>query len=225
KKEFSDLAEPHVLEGDIQIMRGQYNDAIAAYDKAGELLSNETITVKRFQARDRAGRADSYQVLQDWLVAHPESISVRIALAQAHQTGGRTDDAVAEYRRVLEQAPDDVVSLNNLAWLYAEMGGVENLKTGTEIAARAHRQLPDLGQITDTYGWLMLLQGNVDEAISTLRQAARQSPDDPDIRYHLAVALHRRGASSEARDLLDAILADGSGFSSRDEARALREEL
>lgn len=221
----SENADLLVLEGDIHVMRKHYNDAIAAYDTAGTLKPSESIALKRHQARVVAGRRDADEVLEEWLQEHPGSVAVRVALAQSLQNTGRSEQAIAEYGRALEIDPADVVALNNLAWLYAEMGGPENLQQGLAIAKRAHRQMPDLGQVTDTYGWLLLLQGEIDEAARKLREAARQAPEDPDIRYHLAVALQRQGADAEARDLLDAILQDNSGFSSRDAARSLRESL
>ncbi len=225
KEEYPSRAEPNALEGDIHIMRGHYNDAIAAYDSAGEKFSNDIVTIKRFEARKRAGRADSHKVLEEWLAREDDNARVRLALAQAYQDNGLEDQAITEYERVLDSDADSIVALNNLAWIYSEKGGAENLRKGVAYAKTATEMMPDLGQVTDTYGWLLLKQGKVDEAMRVLRTAARQAPDDPEIRYHLAVALHRSGSSAEARDLLDAILADGSGFSSRDEARALRESL
>ncbi|MDH3645281.1 MAG: PEP-CTERM system TPR-repeat protein PrsT [Gammaproteobacteria bacterium] len=225
KGEYPDRPEADVVAGDIHIMRGHYNDAIAAYDKAAQLLPTEAITIKRYQARNRAGHADSHLVLEEWLSKDSDNLHIRVELAQAYEGNGLTEKAVVEYGRVLEQDKDNVVALNNLAWLYAEAGGADNLRQGIDIAKRAHELMPGVGQVTDTYGWLLLKQGEVSEATTWLRQAANQAPDDPDIRYHLAVALQRNGASGEAKDLLDAILTDGGGFSSRDDAKALLEEL
>ena len=150
---------------------------------------------------------------------------MQVALAQAYQNNGLADKAIAGYERALKTAPDNIVALNKLAWLYAEMGGADNLRKGTKFAAQAHKIMPEAGQITDTYGWLLLKQGKVKEATAKLRVAVAQAPDDSDIRYHLAVALQRGGSASEARKLLDAILSDGSTFGSRDDAEALRDEL
>lgn len=225
KQNFPDRAEPEVLEGDIHIMRKHYNDAIAAYDRAARLVDNRTITIKRYDARRRAGRADSHEVLEDWLTRHPDDLQVLVTLAQAYAENGHPDKAIASYEEVLRREPDNLVALNNLAWIYADAGGAANLEKGLAIARRAHESVPTNGAVADTYGWLLLKQGKLDRATSVLRQAARDEPDNPDIRYHLAVALHRAGASQEAKELLDSTLAGSDDFPSRDEARELREKL
>lgn len=218
-------AEPYVLAGDIHIMRGHLTDAIAAYDKAGTMLDNAAITVKRFDARRRAGRADSHLVLEQWLQQRPADAATRVVLAQAYADNGLTEKAISEYNRVLSDDPRNVIALNNLAWLYAEAGGADNLARGIEYSRRALDLKPDHGAVADTYGWLLLQQGKVQEATRVLRGALEQAPDNPDIRYHLAVALHRSGSSQEARDLLDGLLSVERNFGSRDQARQLREQL
>ncbi|NND60322.1 MAG: PEP-CTERM system TPR-repeat protein PrsT [Gammaproteobacteria bacterium] len=225
KESHAERAEPYVLEGDVHIMRGHFNDAIDAYDRAAGQLDNATITVKRYDARKRAGRADSHIVLETYLESHPDDYATRVVLAQAFANNDKTEMAINEYQRVLAKQPDNLIALNNLAWLYAELGGPENLAKGVDIASRARAAAPANGAIVDTYGWLLLQQGKVDEATDMIRDALSLSPDNPEIRYHLAVALHRSGAAREARDLLDSLLSESANFSGRDEARALRDDL
>lgn len=225
KEQHPGRAEPFVLAGDIHIMRGHFNDAIEAYDHAGTLLENATITIKRFDARKRAGRADSYVVLENYLEENPTDYQTRIVLAQAYSDAGMNDQSIAEYRNILEEQPDNLVAQNNLAWVYAQLGGTENLQQGVTIAKQAHLAAPDNGAIADTYGWLLLQQGNTVEGMRLIRQALELAPENPDIRYHLAVALHRGGADAEARSILDQLLLDHGSFSSRDAARSLRDSL
>ena len=61
--------------------------------------------------------------------------------------------------------------------------------------------------------------------ISSAASKLPGAPDQPDIRYPYAVALHRSGSTDEARTLLDEVLAGGGQFESRADAEALRREL
>jgi len=58
-----------------------------------------------------------------------------------------------------------------------------------------------------------------------LRSAVSQSPDVPEIRYHLAVALARSGATNEARNLLHALVDSQAQFDSKAQARELLDGL
>ncbi len=225
RNRYPQRAEPFVLEGDIYMMRGDVDAAIDAYDRAGALAPVAAITRKRFDARRRAGRADSHVILEEYLEGNPGDIATRVVLAGNYEANGLTDKAIAEYRRVLEQDADNVVALNNLAWVYAGAGDDDKLKQGLELAKRAYDIAPDDGAVLDTYAWLKLRTGDVNEAERLLREALRIAPDSPDIRYHLAVALHRGGEAREARRLLDRLLTGSEDFAGSEEAQRLREEL
>jgi Flp pilus assembly protein TadD len=67
--------------------------------------------------------------------------------------------------------------------------------------------------IADTYGWLLVEQGQVGQGIEILRKAAAAPAATPEIRYHLAAALARDGQRDSARDMLQKISTDrGNGY-------------
>ena len=68
------------------------------------------------------GKADASDVLQHWSKGHPEDMSVAMVLAGAYQAEKRNKDAITQYERVLQIQPQNVVALNNLAWLYIVEG-------------------------------------------------------------------------------------------------------
>ena len=71
----------------------------------------------------------------------------------------------------------------------------------------------------------MLGQGEADRATPYLSAANLSAPGDPDIHYHLAVALHRIGRPGDAEALLTALLASGVSFTDKVEAAKLLHEL
>ena len=72
----------------------------------------------------------------------------------------------------------------------------ESLERGHAIARRL-RGSP-VPAFADTYGWIELRRGNIDEAIAHLEPAARGLPDDPLVQYHLGMAYAAAGRRDEA---------------------------
>jgi putative PEP-CTERM system TPR-repeat lipoprotein len=216
-----DSAAPSVLRGDVHAARAQYAEAARYYAAALERAPDRGLVVRLYEARRAAGGADARDALTAWLAARPDDVSVRLVLGQAEQDAGNPAAAAAAYERVLAAVPDNAVALNNLAWLYAERGDARALA----MAERAHAAAPDSGEVTDTLGWLLVQRGDIDRALPLLRDAAERAPDVPEIRYHLAVALVRDGATEEARTLLHGLLESPAEFESKSQARALLDGL
>jgi putative PEP-CTERM system TPR-repeat lipoprotein len=216
-----DSGVPNVVRGDVHAARSQFPEAAKTYAAALARTPDRGVAVKLYEARHSAGASDARAALTDWLATHPDDISVRLVLGQANQDAGDVDAAVAEYERVLVAASGSAVALNNLAWLYAQRGDTRAL----QMAERAHTAAPDSGEVTDTLGWLLVQQQDLERAIPLLRSAASQAPDVPEIRYHLAVALARTGATEEARNLLQVLLDSQTQFESKAQARELLDGL
>jgi Flp pilus assembly protein TadD len=79
--------------------------------------------------------------------------------------------------------------------------------------------------IDDTLGWILLAQGDTGKAITYLSAAILSAPNNPDIQYHLAVALQRAGRRADAQATLENLLASGVSFSDKAEAEKLLQEL
>jgi len=71
----------------------------------------------------------------------------------------------------------------------------------------------------------LVAQGEADEAISYLGAANLSAPRDPDIQYHLAVALQRVGRAADAQAMLESLLGSGISFMDKPEAEKLLQEL
>lgn len=218
-------AEAHRIEGDVLSADGNVRAAIEAYERAQALEPSALTVTRLYRARTRNGDSAAARGLEQWLRDNPGDLAVAMTLAQDHTARKDYTAAINTYRRALEQQPDNVIALNNLAWLYYQRGEPGDLQSGIDTAAKAYQQRRDLGAVADTYGWLLLEDGKIEAAVAALRDAIAAAPDDAEIGYHYAVALHRSGAADEARSLLDKILQSDADFASRDDARALRDEL
>ena len=116
----------------------------------------------------------------------------------------------------------DAAALNNLAWLYQQKG---DLAKARGLAERAIAAAPRAPLIDDTLGWILLAQGEADRAVNYLSAASLSAPGNPDIQYHLAVALHRVGRAADAKATLETLLGSGAAFSDKAEAEKLLQEL
>jgi putative PEP-CTERM system TPR-repeat lipoprotein len=209
------------LEGDVMMARGEPRNAVAAYRTALDKGPASATVLKLYAARNRAGESDAAATLSDWLETHPNDAAVRLARASTLHQRGDNARAMAEYERVLKAQPGSVLALNNLAWLYFEDGDAR----AVELAERAYNRAPERAEIIDTYGWLLIRGGHVEQGLSLLEKAARRAPENGDIRYHLAAGLAEAGEKSRAKRELTALLDSGTEFSEKAAAEALLEKL
>ncbi len=209
------------LEGDVHMHAGAYGNAGKAYAAAHERGKNGGLVIKLASARKGEGDAAGvYQTLTQWLTDHPEDTQVRTVLARAYQSDGKRKEAIEQYQKVLDKQPTNAVALNNLAGIYYEQDDPRAL----EFAEKAYDLAPNQPAITDTLGWILIQQKQVNRGLDLLQAAVSQS-DAPIIRYHFAVALDKAGRGREARKELEQLLQSNSNFSEVTAARTLLNRL
>lgn len=149
---------------------------------------------------DRAGRtADALQVLDAGLVALPEEPRLRYARALTYERLDRIEQALADFRSLVEANPDNPVYLN--AYGYTMADRTTRYAEALALIERALELNPDDVATIDSMGWVLFKLGRHDEAIDYLRQAYEQQ-DDGEIAAHLAEALWATGERDEARRIL-----------------------
>ena len=199
------------LEGRVAVAQKRYRDAVVFYDKAVAKGADSSLTIERYQAARLAGDAQADKQLEQWLEKHPDDLNVRVLLAEQLAAKGQTAAAVKQYEAALQRDPDSVVALNNLAVIYQRQKDPRALA----LAKKAYDAAPAQPMIADTYGWLLVDQGKLDEAIEILRKAAAAPGATPEIRYHLAAALARDGQRDEALEILRKLKTQrGNGYES-----------
>jgi putative PEP-CTERM system TPR-repeat lipoprotein len=207
--------------GDVRARAHQWPEADRAYGRALAADPSGRVALKRFAARREGGLAGPAQPLEEWLAREPRDLLVRRALAESLQSGGRLAEAVAEFERVLEAAPRDVVALNNLAWVYYRQEDPRALGT----ARRAFELAPAVPEVADTYGWLLVESSEVAKGLPILENAARIKGEQAEIQYHLAVAYARSGQRERAVGTLEPLLERGGEFPARAAAERLLASL
>ncbi|MCG8356163.1 MAG: PEP-CTERM system TPR-repeat protein PrsT [Kiloniellales bacterium] len=210
------------LAGDVLMAEGRSAEAEAAYRTALELEPGPGHAIALFSAQRESGRHDeALETLRAWLAANPLDRKVQRLLAGTLLERGELAPAAVRYENLVEEQPNDLISLNNLAWIYQEIGDSRAL----EIAEKAATLVPDEAAVMDTIGRVLIENERVDRGLLLLERAVRALPDDPDIQYRYALALQLSGRAGEAREILEALLAAHASFKSKPEAEALLSAL
>jgi putative PEP-CTERM system TPR-repeat lipoprotein len=211
-----------VLEGDTALARKQYPAALSAYERAHKLAPSVATLIGQHQALSGAGRFDEgVKRLTDWLAAQPQDYRARLYLAERLTLNGKYKAAADQYLTLNQQAPGNIVVLNNLASALSEI----NDKRALGFAEQALKLKPDNPAIMDTVGWILVQQGQHARGIKLLQQALSKLPDAAEIQWHLASAYARSGDHNRARSELERLLASGTAFRQEQEARDLLKQL
>lgn len=135
---------------------------------------------------------------------------------------GKKKEAETEYQRLLQIAPNHVMALNNLAYLYIDTD--RNLSQAHLYATRAFMLAPQNDNVRDTLGYVLLKRGKIDQSMTMLKKASEGTPNDPSMLYHLALAYKESGDPAKAAESLRRALALGD-FPEIREARTLYEKI
>lgn len=207
------------LAGTLALLQEQPDEAVTNFAKAASKAPSSQRVLTLAYAQQRAGdMAASIGTLERWLLESPSDLDVRMALANKYLRAGRLGEARGHFAEIILLAPNNVVALNNLAWIALQKRETE---TALDYGERAYLLAPDNGRVLDTYGTVLLRAGEVEQAVAMLRRAKKTSSGLPGIDVNLARALSEQGNMTEARQILDNLLSRNSEFPERQEAEAL----
>ncbi len=207
---------------------GRTDQAIATYrtllatDPSDEAATRELYAL----LETRGETAAAAEVLEAGLTLTPNSLDLLWIEAARRQAAGDLAGAVEIYETLYAGNNGNPVIANNLASLLsvtAEDG--ETLERALRIARRFRAS--DTPAFQDTYGWLLHLNGESQNALPVLEAAARGLPDLASVHYHLGAVLAAVGRNVDARATLSRAI-DLAGDTSDPEiarARALLDSL
>ena len=218
-----DSYELYVLQGDLAYAEKNFDKAISFYKKAYDVRQGESLVLRMAKAYKKSGEENkSFKVLLEGLGDEPNSYRLGLAVAGEQVKRGEKEKAVKTYESILANYRDDPVVLNNLAWLYFEL----NNDSALSYAERAYKAEPKDPYILDTYGWILIQEGEVNKGIRLLKQASDINSDIAELQYHLAVALIKAGKPTEAKPILEELLRSPEGLSiGVDEIRKIINDL
>ena len=211
-----------LLEGDLQQAQKKPALAVAAYDKAFAITKSGAVLLRSVQTLKQMGKqAEANGRLAQWTKAHPEDMQVAMYMAEAHLAAREYKPAATILEDIVKRAPGNGAALNNLAWAYQQQKDPRALAT----AEQAFKVAGSNAAVMDTLGWMLVEQGNTQRGLPLLQKAAADASATSEIRYHLAVALHKSGDKTGARKELETLLAQNKPFAQIEEARSLLKTL
>jgi tetratricopeptide (TPR) repeat protein len=170
-----DLAENYPQEFDVQVALGhglrraeQFKEAIGAYDAAFALMP------------DLASK--------NWPLLYSRAIAL--------DSIGEYDRAEADFRRALEQNPNQPDVLNYLGYSLVDRG--QKLEEALGMIERAVALQPTSGPIVDSLAWALFRLGRFGEALAPMERAAELEPVDPIVTDHLGDVYWANGRKREA---------------------------
>lgn len=140
--------------------------------------------------------------LRELLGKKPQSLGLRLALADFFDYSGRHEESIRFYREVLAKDPTNVAALNNLAWVLS-YNRRETTRI-TEALARIQQAIDlagPLDELLDTRARIQFEAGRPESALRDLSEAICETPSAQ--RYaDLAEMLRRAGKPAEAEKAL-----------------------
>lgn len=199
-----DSAAVHLTAASLLFAAGQAEEGARAAERALELDPDDPQPLAlRARFRAATGRLEgAREDCERYLALRPDDPAIHFVLGAVHDGAGRSDEAIAAYRRAAELDPEAFAPRNNLAYLLAD----RDLDAALVAAQEAYALSPDPA-VLDTLGWLYLRKGLVDRATSLLEKAHAEAPQLAEVQLHLALAHREAGRKDDARQLLVALAA------------------
>ena len=196
--------------------------------------SRTTVSVARelMLAADGQARKTAEEILRMVLKNNSDSIETMSVLAILLQISGRSEESSTLYQRILKLDPENIISMNNLAWILSEVQGKH--QEALDLALRGLKIAPNYYDLIDTCGVIYYRLGEFDKAIRDFTECIKLYPDitpsSIGTRFYLARAFAELGQKDKAIQYLKEALelkSPNGGLSTADlaEAQSLLKKL
>ncbi|MEH6593440.1 MAG: XrtA/PEP-CTERM system TPR-repeat protein PrsT [Halioglobus sp.] len=202
--------------------RGDNTEAVKLAEQAFTLAPGTATLLALGSQREAAGdRESAIALYRTWINENPKDVTVKMVAANSLQAAQKEDEAQVYYAQVIELDPDNVIALNNQAWLTREQNPTQAL----EYVRHANSLAPDSAEILDTLAVVEFANKNYKQAQRSIERALLQGPDNPSLLYHSAMISAALGDTASAITILEDLLGDGPEFPEIGEARKLLGEI
>jgi putative PEP-CTERM system TPR-repeat lipoprotein len=196
--------------------------AVAAYRtglaKTGD--AGLALQLHRLFAR-AARREDADRFAAGWLKDHPKDVEFEYQVAETDIGRNELDKAEARLLRLQAENPDNVLALNNLAYVLMLRG-----KPGAlAYAQKAAELAPESGRVLDTLAVAQVAEKQFDKALLTQKRAVERAPNDEAMHLRLAQIAIQANDKALARAELTRLQGLGAKFKAQDEVARLLKTL
>ncbi|HUB33429.1 MAG TPA: tetratricopeptide repeat protein [Bryobacteraceae bacterium] len=183
---------------------GQPGEARVAFDRAKSINPHYAPAELALASLDaKQGSIDSARrTLAAVISAEPRNEGAHLLLASIEYQNKNLAGALAEYQKVVELNPDNVVALNGAGYLLAAQDG----DTALKYAQHALELAPGNPNVEDTLGCIYYRKGLYQKAANFLSQASAAQPTAVH-EFHLAMSYSKVGDFAHAQDAMAKALA------------------
>jgi tetratricopeptide (TPR) repeat protein len=175
---------------------------------------------------DKEGLQMAEDLLRVILERQPDSLSTLMVLGMLMQSQDRNDEAAVLNRKILELDPNNIVAINNLAWVLCEEQGQR--EEALQLAEKGVRLAPEYVDLIDTRGVIHYRLGHLEKAVADFTKSIAlcpaNTPASTALRFHLARAYAQMGRKTEALDQLNEALRIREALESQGRAGGLSNE-
>ncbi len=171
------------VKGDI-LSQQDGRKALEAYNSAWEMHASSPLARKIHSLLTELDPKQAKEFLGEWSSHLPEDPGLLLVSAMESQQKNNSNAAIQAYEELLSHEADNVIALNNLAWLYFTQGDPRAMQLGQ----RAVELSPENPAALDTYGMILIGDGQTEQGIQWLEKAVQLAPDSADINAHLQQA-------------------------------------
>jgi len=187
-------------------------DSILQSEKDSLILIN--IARSLMAINDSRAKKTAEDIFRMVLKNESDSIEAMTNLAILLQTSGRSDESIPLYQRVLEIQPDNLIVINNLAWLMCEDKGM--FREALQLAQKGLKIYPKYVDLIDTRGVIYYQMGEFDKAVEDFTTCIRLYPTGTPAaigsHFHLAKTFAKLGQNVKALEHLNQALEMNQAF-------------
>jgi Flp pilus assembly protein TadD len=140
--------------------------------------------------------ANAIGAWEQWQSAHPSDANALAILGTLEESRGDLGKAEEYYKKALQIQPQQPIAANNLAYRMLEKG--ENVDVALSLAQTARQIMPNSPSTADTLAWAYYHKGTYGFARDLLESAAKNTPNDAAIQYHLGMVYSKLSDKSNA---------------------------
>lgn len=210
------------MEGDIELRQKNWDNAAAALRKA---LTRQQPgdSAQRLHTALSAGKktAEADKLVAEHRKAQPDDWAFELYLGDLAMANSNLLGAEQQYQRVLEGQPDNVLALNNLAYVMA----MQKKPGAVALAERALKIAPDTPALMDTLAFSLAAENQLPRAVEVQVKVVAAAPDAPQFRLQLAKLQIQAGNKPGARSELAKLAKLGPGFARQAEVAELLKSM
>ena len=190
------------LLAEVAVAHGDWDAAEPALERAGESAATAWLRGRVLEGRGRTDEAKAQydRALND----RGQSVRARARLGALALAEGHPARAIELLTPALEV---DRANLDVVTTMVRAMLATDRADDADDVVTTALRLRGDAVELLSAKAQVDLAQGQVEDALTTLRQVVEQRPDDGDLRATLGEAARRAGQPDVAREAYDAALA------------------